>query len=779
MVTRSKQNLAARRWQGCLQGMYGQYAYGWAIDTLHSDARVVLEACIDDEAIGLVFADVARPDVEAIASACGDVCHGFMLDLGRITSKGTLSVRIANAGQELPGKWHLDAAPAAPRSALSHVFSDGGLRIQGWLIDPARPDSALEVRAFSGAQQVGQALANLEHPGLRSQQVGAHGFKLDLPLDLADGQIHEIRFVDESGMALNGSPLKVCCHTNPLAILPEDASGLLGQVLQNYLHTIPRSVGWHDYPAWTEQFAPSGASVQKKRSSKQTKPMFAIVVYASGPVNECVLELPPDAGCQVFYAGTETQAFSAGLQQALASGAQWLACVRAGDSLPGYALASLRAACQIDSACIIYADSEHALGKGLRPWLKPAWNWEYALACDYVLELMLLKTTAIKAQFQESLPTGPAQLAWGMIARYAGEQGAIVHVPHVLYRFNSPLSESQRQQRLEAAQAALTQCEPGARLLPMSNPDPDACARRLQRPASWQPAVSLIIPTRDQLGLLQACIDSILQFNDYPRLELIVVDNGSSERNTLSYLRKLQKQGVTVIDAPGQFNFARLNNLAVAQASGEVIGMINNDIQVLHTGWLQEMLSHLQQPTVGAVGAKLLWPNRMVQHGGIVLGPGHVAGHYGNLLADDDWGDHGRNQLTHQVSGVTAACLLMRKQDYLALGGMDEVAFPVAFNDVDLCLRLRQQGKAIVWTPFAKLLHAESASRGQEDTPQKRARAQREIEQLRQRWGETLLHDPAYHPSLNLDAHSHAFSGLALPPRNRQPRLANLVCKDK
>jgi hypothetical protein len=160
----------------------------------------------------------------------------------------------------------------------------------------------------------------------------------------------------------------------------------------------------------------------------------------------------------------------------------------------------------------------------------------------------------------------------------------------------------------------------------------------------------------------------------------------------------------------------------------------------------------------------------MVQHGGVLMGVSNVAGHFGNRLADADWGDHGRNQLVQQVSGCTAACLFLRRSDFLQLGGMDGHAFPVAFNDVDLCLKVRASGKAIVWTPHAKLLHAESASRGHEDTPQKKARAQREINELRCKWGDLLLQDPAYHPSLNLDPNSHAFGGLAIPPRSRNPR---------
>lgn len=191
---------------------------------------------------------------------------------------------------------------------------------------------------------------------------------------------------------------------------------------------------------------------------------------------------------------------------------------------------------------------------------------------------------------------------------------------------------------------------------------------------------------------------------------------------------------------------------------------------MLHEGWLEELVGQLMRPGVGAVGAKLLWPNGMVQHGGVVLGVGNVAGHYGNRLTDGDWGDQGRNQLLQRVSAVTAACLLVRKTDYLRVGGMDEVAFPVAFNDVDLCLKIRRLGMAIVWSPYARLLHAESASRGHEDTPQKRARAGREVDMLRRRWGDVLFRDPAYHPSLNLDVLSQVSAGLAIPPRSRLPR---------
>jgi GT2 family glycosyltransferase len=282
--------------------------------------------------------------------------------------------------------------------------------------------------------------------------------------------------------------------------------------------------------------------------------------------------------------------------------------------------------------------------------------------------------------------------------------------------------------------------------------------------------VSLVIPTRDRVDLLQRCIDTIRRFTDWPKLEIIIIDNGSAQEATHAYFAELAQQGVRVLPMPGPCNYADLNNRAIAAATGEIVGLVNNDIEALHPGWLDEIVAQLLRPEVGAVGAKLLWPNGMVQHGGVLIGVGNVAGHFGNRLLDADWGDHGRNQLEQQVSGCTAACLFLRRQDYLSLGGMDGLAFPVAFNDVDLCLKVRAAGKAIVWTPHAKLLHAESASRGHVDTPQKKARAQREVDQLRQKWGQVLLQDPAYHPSLNLDPMSQAFGGLAMPPRGRAPR---------
>jgi GT2 family glycosyltransferase len=788
--TRAKAKAAAHssvRWQGALEGVQRGLLYGWALDTQQPDARVVLEICWNGEAVGCLIADVARSDLAKrftaalSGQAAPDNCHGFVADLGEQQS-GVITVRIANTPTLLPGHIDQSAAEKPSVSATSKVFSDGALRVHGWLFDARDYKRTLTVRAFNGDQVIAEAVADQEHPALRSSGVGSHGFTLNLPLELADGREHTLRIVDENGNALNGSPFIVCCYASgACSLLPPEPNGLLNEVINAYERHLPRSLGMEYYPQWSARFESSGAPL-----GGSALRVGLILTGENDPaaLARSVASLKQQAGVnlQVFTPrgkGKIIHPFSALLQQAIDAQCDLIGCVRAGDTLPPHALACALEGFALPGAELVYTDSEY-LG---HPWFKPAWNPEYALGSDYPLELMLARTRALLAcASHHALPENSASLSWSLLATlWAQGAQAIVHVPRALYQFASPLTASEQQARRAAAQHALQSLEPTAVLVPEDNGDqagPIFQARRLQRtlsPRNKTKTISLIIPTRDRVELLERCIGSIQQFTAWPHLEIIVVDNDSAQARSKAYFRALAKQGIKVLPVAGPFNFAALNNRAVEAASGEIIGLINNDIEALHEGWLDEIVSHLLCPGVGAVGAKLLWPNGMVQHGGVLLGTGNVAGHFGNRLADTDWGDHGRNQLIQQVSAVTAACLFLRKSDYLAVGGMDARAFPVAFNDVDLCLKLRQQGKAIIWTPHARLLHAESASRGSEETPQKRARAQREIDQLRQRWGSVLLRDPAYHPSLNLDAHSHAFGGLALPPRNRAPRPAGLT----
>jgi GT2 family glycosyltransferase len=797
-----KTTKAICRWQGALEGIHRGLLYGWVIDTEQPDSRVVLEICINGEVFGCLIADVIRSDLAVRLAeilprkAEYDFCHGFVADLGNYAENqvGVLTVRIANTDIFLSG--HIDQSNKKyiPISAISNVFSDGGLSLHGWAIDPRDDTRALTVRAFVGHKHIAETIANLAHPTLRSFDIYAHGFNLNLPLEFADGSIHEVRVVDETGTILNGSPITVCCFAAGCkTLLPSVENDLLMNVINSYEQYLPRSLGLEYYQHWSALYETKiTAAKGTGKKQKDTVSALTVAMIITGDAEQEAFErttasLNQQLGVnvQVFVSseiGKLNQSFSKLLKLALDSQCNIIACIRSGDTLSPHALICALEGFAFPHAQLVYTDSEFMT----EPWFKPAWNPEYALSSDYPLELMLIRSSLIKTYFAKNpCIENHARLSWGLLVMLWGQAAqAIVHVPHVLYQFKSALSSDEQQARAEAAQYALQSVEPSAFLTSAVDMPTNTCfqARRLQRVLSKSDktkTISLIIPTRDQVELLELCIKSLQKFTKWKNLEIIIIDNDSIQTKTKAYFDLLLKQGVRVLSMTGAFNFADLNNRAVHEASGEIIGLINNDIEALHVGWLDEIVSHLLSPGVGAVGAKLLWPNGMVQHGGVLLGVGNVAGHYGNRLAEADWGNHGRNQLVQQVSGVTAACLFLRKSDYLEAGGMDTKAFPVAFNDVDLCLKLRKQGKSIIWTPYARLLHAESASRGHEDTPQKRARAQREVEALRQRWGAVLLRDPAYHPSLNLDAHSHAFGGLAIPPRDRAPRLAGLVDQEK
>jgi GT2 family glycosyltransferase len=257
-------------------------------------------------------------------------------------------------------------------------------------------------------------------------------------------------------------------------------------------------------------------------------------------------------------------------------------------------------------------------------------------------------------------------------------------------------------------------------------------------------------------------------------MEILVVDNESQELETLRYFQSLRgNPRVKILEVPGPFNFSALNNLAVTAAAGEIIGFINNDIEVIEPNWLNEMVGQVVQPGVGAVGAKLLYPDGRIQHAGVIVGLGGVAGHSHKYFPRYDFGYFCRLQLTYNVSCVTAACMLILKKVFQEVHGFDEVNLTVAFNDVDLCLKIREAGYSIVWTPYAELYHHESASRGSDEAPAKVERATQEQEYMKKRWGDLLSTDPYYSPNLTLDDENYA---IGFPPRVLKPwRVAALT----
>jgi GT2 family glycosyltransferase len=289
--------------------------------------------------------------------------------------------------------------------------------------------------------------------------------------------------------------------------------------------------------------------------------------------------------------------------------------------------------------------------------------------------------------------------------------------------------------------------------------------RSLRAPA---PKVSIVIPTRNAESLLRLSIGSILTKTSYPNFEIIVVNNRSDDPGTLRYFDELRATGVRVIGYDAPFNFSSLNNRAAREATGTLLAFLNNDLEVISPDWLDEMASQAVRPEIGAVGAMLYYPNDTVQHAGVILGltgPARrdgVAGHAFKCAPRGSEGQRNRLRLVQNYSAVTAACLVIRHEVFDMVGGFNEADLPVAFNDIDFCLRVRAAGYRNLWTPFAEFYHHESASRGAEDTPEKVERFQREVSYMRRRWGRLLDSDPAYNPNLTVELEDFS---LAFPPR--------------
>jgi GT2 family glycosyltransferase len=257
------------------------------------------------------------------------------------------------------------------------------------------------------------------------------------------------------------------------------------------------------------------------------------------------------------------------------------------------------------------------------------------------------------------------------------------------------------------------------------------------------------------------CLRGLYQ-TEYPDIEIIVADNGSVEPETAAAFVEARRSGVKVVDCAGPFNYSRINNQAARHATGEILLLLNNDIEIIEPAWLKEMVRYLLEPDIGAVGAKLLYPNHQVQHAGVVLGMGGVAGHMSVFASENAPGYAGALGIARDVSCVTGACMAIKKNVFDSLNGLNETDLKVAFNDVDFCIRLRESGYRIIFTPFAMLVHHESKSRGDDISGEKLLRFQREIKYMQNRWGDVLYHDPFYHPSLSLEGCN---VDLAFPPR--------------
>ncbi|UYO53118.1 glycosyltransferase family 2 protein [Rhodopseudomonas palustris] len=463
---------------------------------------------------------------------------------------------------------------------------------------------------------------------------------------------------------------------------------------------------------------------------------------------------------------------------ALASG-EFIALMDHDDVLAPHALYEIAVALNKDpSYDLIYTDEDKIDADGRRclPYFKTDWNIDLLLAHNMVSHFGVYRRSLVEQVGGFRLGyEGSQDYDLALRCADATTPNRIYHLPAVLYHWRreyglASFSEGKLAECTAAALRAITDHLERCNEVGVVRPHPIVPQwSRVIRPIPYPvPLVSIIIPTRDRADLLKMCVDGLLHRTDYPAIEILIIDHESALPETATLLKNLKKDTrVRVLPYAGNFNYSAINNMAAADARGSILALLNNDVDVINPDWLREMVALATLDGVGAVGAKLLYPNNRVQHGGVVLGVGGVANHLNHLMHRGEIGYYGRNVLTSVVSAVTGACLVVRKSVFDEVGGFNSKDLPVTFNDVDFCLRIREAGYRNVWTPHAELYHHASASRGAEDTPEKAARFKSEVNYMLKRWTNDLAHDPFYNDNLSIDI--NCCFQLAFPSRRHKP----------
>ncbi|MGR8933310.1 MAG: glycosyltransferase family 2 protein [Gammaproteobacteria bacterium] len=408
----------------------------------------------------------------------------------------------------------------------------------------------------------------------------------------------------------------------------------------------------------------------------------------------------------------------------------------------------------------IYSDADKidAEGNRMEPYFKPDWNPDLLFSHNYIGNLTVYSIPLVR-MVGGFRPAMDACRDYDLLLRCAAkiESEQILHVAKVLYheRLMTCAADTNAAETSASNRSAIRALTDYFASRGLNLPVTQGKAPNTYK-VSWpipqpEPLVSLLIPTRDSVDILSLCVGSILEKTRYQNFEVIILDNQSSDPETLAYFETFKNHPrVRVVACDFPFNFSVLNNYGVKFARGEIIGLINNDVEVIAPDWLTEMVAHALRPDIGCVGAKLLYGNDTVQHGGVICGLGGIAGHAHRGFAKDASGYFSRLQVVQNLSAVTAAVLLVRRAVYESVGGLNETELTVALNDVDFCLRVREAGYRNLWTPFAELYHHESISRGADDSPEKLMRLNRERKYMHLHWGTQLASDPYYNPHLTL-----------------------------
>ena len=408
---------------------------------------------------------------------------------------------------------------------------------------------------------------------------------------------------------------------------------------------------------------------------------------------------------------------------------------------------------------LIYTDEDLCDEKGecfFAPRMKPDFNPDFLRSINYICHLVLVRKSLAEEVGLLRKQCDGAQ-DYDFLLRCIEKTDRVYHIPKVLYHWrvsetSTAGNQDSKTYAIDAGKLALT--EHYARLGYEAEVEYTGIfiMYRMRLKLKSQPLVTILIPNKDQVETLANCLSSIYEKTDYPYFEILVVENNSEKEETFAYYEKMKQEheNFHVVTYQGGFNYSAINNFGVRHAKGEYLLFLNNDTEVISPFWIREMLGFCQREDTAAVGAKLFYPDGLVQHCGVVVGIANYAGHVQNFKTRRDNGYFGRLRAVQDISAVTAACMLVKRSVFEEIGGFDE-SFEVAFNDVDLCLRIRETGKLIVQDPNVELYHYESKSRGYENTPEKLARFKGEVIRFRKRWKAFLEKgDPYYSPNLTL-----------------------------
>jgi GT2 family glycosyltransferase len=716
---------------------------------------------------------------ELLNRGFGKGCYGFSLSIGAdlIRDAKSVEARVSNFGTTIgtpielmysdPG--HADGG-AAPHGSVQWL---GGLRFSGWIGGNSPTAPSLDIFVDGGQASRVKALG-WAHQGDVDDSRGraVRAFDFQLPDRYADGCVHQLKIVAENGDAVGQGALPFVAFRDGLAAMVSalggnDAERLRGELFDQLM---PKSLPMSQYGNWRECFpiappAPVGA-------------MGAVVLLGAGEIAATLSSLDDQMHNDWIAVTLELTKFQAAFDpdqvrlflEGDGSGCEFVLFALSGTVFVPDALARIaRTFSDAKGTTVIYGDVDFmTIDGGKWPLALPAFDYERMLEQGYCAHLFAMRReTALRA-----LRSGASNLYRLFNAIFDGEFPESAHIAHLpgslgtippiqIAEASEALSDATRQHLAERNIEADVVASAGGAL-------PAVHVTRSQPTGH----TTVVIPTRNRVNLLRRCLESIAPAIEKASADVLIIDNDSSDPETCDYLNRVGDDNLRVLRVAGPFNFSRLNNIAVDSVTSDYVCLLNNDVEAMDDRWLAEMLGRISEPDVGAVGALLLWPSGVIQHGGVVMGASFAAHHAFNDRVDGDPGPGDILRVAHECSAVTAACMLTRREDYLEVGGMDELNFSVAFNDIDYCLKLRALERRIVFTPHARLWHLESASRGRDIRPDRKSRFNRELRMLREKWSNALLSDPYYNPVLSLDP--VPYSALAWPPRSRAARWCNL-----